>query len=212
IEARAFGRSGDRQHLGSSEYLAESLILTEVEGFAASIIETWNEHRPAIGEAEFVAAKGRNTAGVGDGSAVEEIAGIEGGVSNELEDRAMKPTCARAGENVCESGRAPAHFRRHPSGAGLDLLNRIHMEVGEGSAAHFGIANIRAVHGEDSLNAALSIDGELLGKVSAAIGICHSAGGEQKQLAEVALVERKLRDGLSVELLATSSGRLAGFF
>src|SRR6185437_6240614 len=163
IEARAFGRSGDRQHLGSSENLAKALILTEVEGFAASIIETRDEHGTSVGETEFVAAKGRNTAGVGDGSAVEEIAGIEGGVSNELEDRAMEPTYARAGENVCEAGRAATHFRRHPSGAGLNLLNRIHIEVGEGSAAHFGIANIRAVHGEDSLNAALSIDGELLG-------------------------------------------------
>ena len=44
-----------------------------------------------------------------------------------------------------------------------------------------GIADVGAVHGEGSLDAALAVDGELLGEVGGAVGVGHGAGGEQQQ-------------------------------
>ena len=157
----------------------------------------------AVGEAELVAAEGRDAAGIGDGGVVEIIARVEGGVAQELEDRAVKAAAAGAGNDVGEAGCAAADLGGHPAGDGLDLLDGVDVEVGEGRAAHLGIAGVGAVHGEGGLDAALAVDGELLGEVGGAVGVGHGAGGEQQELAEVALVQRDGADGLAGELLAS---------
>ena len=108
--------------------------------------------------------------------------------------------------NVGEAGCATADFSRHPAGAGVDALDGIDVEVGEGGTAHLGIADVGAVHGEGGFHAALAVDGELRGEVGGAVGVGHGAGGQQQQRAEVALVERQLADGLAGKLLAASGG------
>jgi len=42
-----------------------------------------------------------------------------------------------------------------------------------------GSLDVGAVHGERGLNAALAVDGKLLGEVGGAVGVRHGAGGEQ---------------------------------
>ena len=64
--------------------------------------------------------------------------------------------------DVGESGCAAADLGGHPAGAGIDALDRVHIEVGEGGAAHLRIADVGAVHGEGGFHAALAVDGELL--------------------------------------------------
>ncbi len=59
-------------------------------------------------------------------------------------------------------------------------------------AAHLGIADVCAVHGERGLNAALAVDGKLLGEVGGAVGVGHGAGGQQKKGAEIAPVQGQL--------------------
>ena len=66
--------------------------------------------------------------------------------------------------------------------------NGVDVEVGEGGASHFGVAGVGVVHREGGLDAALAVDGKLLGEVGGAVGVGHGAGGEKQQLAEVALV------------------------
>ncbi len=134
----------------------------------------------AIGEAEFVAVKRRNAAGIGGGTVVEKIAGVEGGVAQEFESRTVNRVGAGAGDDIGETCGAAADFGGHPTGAGANFLHGIHVEVGEGGAADFGIAAIGAVHGEDGGRATLAVHGELLGKVGGAVGVGHGAGGEEE--------------------------------
>ena len=108
--------------------------------------------------------------------------------------------------DVGESGSAAADLGGHPAGAGVDALDRIHVEVGEGGAAHLGIADVGAVHGKGGFNAALAVDGELRGEVGGAVGVGHGAGGQQQQRAEVALVEGQFADGLAGKLFAAGRG------
>ena len=81
-----------------------------------------------------------------------------------------------------------ADFGRHDPGTGLHFLNGIDVEIGEGGAAEFRVGGVGAVDGEDGGDAALAVDGELLGEIGGAVGVGHGAGGEQKQFAEVALI------------------------
>ena len=85
-------------------------------------------------------------------------------------------------------------FRRHHSGAGLHSLNRIDIEIGKRRAALFRIARVCAIRGENGGYAALPVDRKLLGEIGGAIGVGHGACGEQQQLAEIALVQREVRD------------------
>ena len=210
VEAGALRGRGHGEHLGGSEHLAEALVLAEVEGLAAAVVEVGNDDGAAVGEAELVAAEGRNAAGVGDGGVVEVIAGVEGGVAQELEERAVEAAAAGAGDDVGEAGGAAADLGGHPAGAGLESpATASTLKLEKVAAAHLGIADVGAVHGEGGFDAALAVDGELLREVGGAVGVGHGAGGEQQQLAEVALVERQLADGLAGELLA-AGGLLSG--
>ncbi len=101
----------------------------------------------------------------------------------------MEGVRAGARDDVGKASSTAADIGGHPAGAGADFLDSIYVEIGEGGAADFGIADIGAIHGEDGLSATLAVDGELLGEVSGAIGVGHGAGGEQEKLAKIALVE-----------------------
>ena len=210
VEAGALSGGGHGHHLGGAEHLAKALVLREVEGALAAVVEMGEEHGAAVGESELVAAEGRNAAGIGGSGVVKVVARVEGGVAHKLKERSVKAAGAGAGDDVGETGGAAADLGGHPAGAGLDLLDRVHVEVGEGGAAHLGVADVGAVHGEGGLNAALAVDGELLREVGGAVGVGHGAGGQQEQLAEVALVERQLADGLAGELLAAGGAGLRG--
>ena len=116
VLAGALSWRGHGEHLRGSEDLAESLILAEVEGRFAAIVEVGQKDGAAVGESEFVAAEGRDAARLGDGGVVEVIARIEGGVAQELEERAVKSAAAGAGDDVGESGCAAADLGGHPAG------------------------------------------------------------------------------------------------
>ena len=96
--------------MGGSENLAEALVLAEVVGAIAAIVEARNHDWPAVGESEFVAVERRNTAGLGDGAAVEEIAGVEGGVTNEFEHAAVEVVDAGLGDDFGIARRSVSDF------------------------------------------------------------------------------------------------------
>ena len=96
---------------------------------------------------------------------VEEIARIESGVAHELEDGAMHSLAAGLGNDVDEARGPTADFGGHYARAGIDLLDGIHVEIGEGGATHFGIGGIHAVHGEHRGCAALAIHCILFGEI-----------------------------------------------
>ena len=64
-----------------------------------------------------------------------------------------------------------------------------------------------AVESEYGGGSALSVDRELLGKVSGAVGVGHGSGGQQQQLAEVAGVEGKTRNLSAGKTLAAAGLR-----
>ena len=163
---------------------------------------------PPLVKPNSLRTNGRNAARLGDGAAVEEVARVEGGVADELEDAAVQVVGAGLGDDVGEARRAVADFGGHHAGTGFDLLNRIDVEVGERGAAHFGVGGVDAVHGEHGGGAALSVDGELLGEIGGSVGVGLRAGGEQEQLAEIALVERQGSHLAAGEFRA--SGRFRG--
>ena len=121
----------------------------------------------------------------------------------------MHPVRTRLGDDVGEAGRSTPDFGGHPPRARANLLHRVHVEVGEGGASHFGIGAVGAVHGEYRRRAALPVHRELLREVGRAAGIGHGTGRQQQQLAEIALVQGHSRDGLGGQLLP--AGALAGF-
>ena len=207
VEAGALGSGGQGHDLGGSEDLAEALVLGEIEGALAAVVGVGNEYRAAVGESELVAAEGRNAAGIDGRGVVEVVAGVEGGVADKLEDRSVESAGAGAGDDIGEPSSAAADFGGHPAGAGCDGFDGIHVEVGEGGAAHLRIGDVGAVHCKGSLDATLAVDGELLGEVGGAVGVGHGAGGQEQKGGEVALVERELTDGLAGELL-TAGGDL----
>ena len=108
---------------------------------------------------------------------IEVVARVEGGIAHELKDRSVKSAGPGTRNDVGESGSATADFSRHPPRTRLNLLDRVHIEVGEGGSAHLRIADVGAIHGERRFHAALPVDGELLGKVGGSVGVRHGAGG-----------------------------------
>jgi hypothetical protein len=96
-------------------------------------------------------------------------------------------------------------FRRQDSGTRIDFLNRVHVEIGKRRATHLRIGGVDTVHGEDGCRAALAVYCKLLREIGGPVGVGHSAGGEEQQLAEVALVERQAGDFLARKALATTA-------
>ena len=115
----------------------------------------------------------------------------------------MKAALSRARDDVGETSCAAPDLGRHPPRVGLNLFDRVHVEIGEGRAAHLRIADVGSIHREDRFDAALSVDGKLLRKVGRAVGIGHRARGEQQKRAEITLVERQLAHGLAGKLFAS---------
>ncbi len=122
----------------------------------------------------------------------------------------MEAAAAGAGNDVGKAGGSAADLGRHPAGLGLNFLDRVDIEVAEGGAAHFGVADIGSVHGEGGFDAALAVDGELLGEVGGSIGIGHGSGRQQQQLAEVTLVQGKPAHGVAGERNAAGGFRFRG--
>ena len=117
---RALGGGRDGHDLRGSQHLAKALVLSEVEGSLAAVVDVGNKNRAAIGEAELIAAERRDAAGIGRGWMVEVVARVKGGVAEEFEDRPMKAAGSGAGDDVGKSRGAAADFGRHPSGAGFE--------------------------------------------------------------------------------------------
>jgi len=154
---------------------------------------------------EFIAGEGRNSPLVEIAFVVEEISCVEGSVADEFESAAVDLVRAGLGDDVGEAGCAVADLRGHYSAAGLHLLNRIDVEVGEGRTAEFGIGGIRAVDCENRGDATLAVYRELLREIGSAVGIRHGSGGEEQQFAEVTLVEWEAGDFLTGKMLATTT-------
>ena len=93
------------------------------------------------------------------------------------------------GDDVDEAGGTVTDVGGDGSGIAADFLDGVDVEVGESRAAEFGIAGIDAVHGKDGRGGALAVDGELGGEIGGAVGVGLGSGGEQQELAEVALIE-----------------------
>ena len=140
IEARALGGGGHRDHLGVAEHLPEALIFGEIERAVAAVVQAWNHHGAAVGQAEFIADERRDALRLRERLAVEEVARIERRIAQEFEHRSVDRVGARPGDDIGVTRRAAPDLGGHPAGTGTDLLHRIDVEVGEGSAAHFGIA------------------------------------------------------------------------
>ena len=87
---------GQGHHLRGAQHLAKSLVLGDIEGALAAIVEMGDVDRAAVGETKLIAAKGRNAAGIGDGGVVKVVARIEGGVAHKLENRSMETAGAGA--------------------------------------------------------------------------------------------------------------------
>ena len=208
VEALALSRGRHRDHLGVTQHLPEALIFREIERTVAAVVPAGNHHRPAIGDAEFIADEGRNALRLRQRLAVEEIARVQRRVPQELERRSVKCVGAGTRHDIGITRGASADFGRHPSGTRVDLFHGIHIEIRERSSAHFGIARIRAIHGEDRRGTALAVDRELLSEIGSTVGIGHGAGGEQQQRAEVALVQGQIGHGFARQFL--SSRALAG--
>ena len=98
VDAGALCGGGHGHHLGGAEHLAEALVLREVEGALAAVEDVREIDRAAVGEAELVAAEGRNAAGIGGRGVVKVVARVEGGVAHELEEGAVETAGAGAGD------------------------------------------------------------------------------------------------------------------
>src|SRR5262249_28559156 len=142
-----FGRHG--KDLGCAKNLAKALILAEVVGAIASVVDFWQYDRATIRKAEFIANKWWNTAWIGGALVIEVVRGVEGGIAHKFKNAAMDLVAARLGDHIRIAGGAVADFRRHYPRAGLNLLNRVNVEVRKGSAAHLGIGSVEPIHGED---------------------------------------------------------------
>ena len=204
----AFGGSGNGKDLGGAEDLTKALILKEEKSFVVAVVELGQHKRAADGAAKFIAGKRRNAAGVHTVAVVKEIASVERGIADEFEQAAVIVIGSGLGDDVGETGGAFADFGRHDAGTGLHFLDGVHIEVGESGATKFRVAGIRAIGGEDGSDAALAVDGELLGEVGGTVGVGHGASSEEKQLAEVALVKREARNLFAGE--AESAGGFGG--
>ena len=171
--------------------MPEALILREIKCLAAAIVNSRKDDRAAVGHAEFIAGKRRETPSVYIALAVKEISRVEGGIANKFEQAPMHLIAAGLGDHVGESGSAVTGVRRHDARAGLHFLDGIDVEVGEGGAAQFGVGGVRSIDGKDGGGAALAVDGKLLSEIGGAVGVRHGAGSQEEELAKVAFIQRQ---------------------
>ena len=90
-------------------------------------------NRAAIGQTKLIADEGRNSARIGGRGVVEIVARIEGRVAKELKVHPMHLVCAGFRNDVCVAGRAFAQGGRHNAGEGIDALDGVDVEIGNGA-------------------------------------------------------------------------------
>jgi len=115
----------------------------------------------AVGHAEFIAGKRRETPSVQIALVVKEISRVESRIADKFEQAAMDLIAARLRDHVRESRGAMTRVRGHHSGIGLHFLDGVDVKVGKGAAAEFGVGRVRSVDGEDSGGAALAVDRQI---------------------------------------------------
>src|SRR6266403_741396 len=189
VDSLPLGLSRHREYLRGSKNLPEALILREIKCFAAAIVNSRKHDRAAVGDAEFIAGKRRETTSAQIALVVEIISRIEGRIADKFEKAAVDLIAAGFGNHVRESGGAVTRVRRHDAGAGLHFLDSVDVEIGKGSAAELGVGGVCSIDGKDGGGTTLAINGELLREIGGAVGVRHGAGGEEKESAEVAFVE-----------------------
>src|SRR5206468_3441803 len=96
IDAVTLVDSRNGHHLGGAEHLPESLVLGEVEGAVASVVDVWDIDRSAVCKSKLVAIERRDASGVSRGGMVEVVARVECGVAHELKKRTVKTAGAGA--------------------------------------------------------------------------------------------------------------------
>src|SRR6266850_3248044 len=197
-----------RENLRGPENLPEALILREIKCFASAIINSREDDGTAVGDAEFIARKRRETASVQIALVVKKIPRVEGRIADKFEEAAVDLIAAGFRNHVRESGGAVTRVRRHHARVGLHFLDGVDVEVGKGSAAKLGVRGVRSIDGKDGGGATLAVDGELLREIGSAVGVRHGAGGEEKKPAEVAFIEGQTGHFSGGETLAaTGLGR-----
>src|SRR6266849_2689439 len=189
VDSLPLGLSRHREYLCGSKNLPEALILREIKCLATAIVNSRKDDRAAVGDAEFIAGKRRETARAQIALVVEVISRVEGCIADKFEKAAMDLIAAGLGNHVRESGGAVTRVRRHDAGAGLHFLDSVDVEIGKGGAAELGVGGVRSIDGEDSGATTLTVDGELLREIGGAVGVRHGARSEEKESAEVAFVE-----------------------
>jgi hypothetical protein len=110
-------------------------------------------------------------------------------------------------DDICEARSAVANLRVHHTGIGLNLLNRIDVELRKCRAAQFWIASIESVGRKHRRRTALTVHRKLLREVGGAIGVGHGASRQQQQLAEVACIQRQTGDLFTGKMFATAGLR-----
>ena len=83
-----------------AQHLPEALIFEEVKGPVASVVNARDDHRPAAGQAEFVADERRYPPRLRQGAVVEEITRIQRRITKKLEQRSMENIGSRLGNDV----------------------------------------------------------------------------------------------------------------
>src|SRR6516225_11287867 len=122
IYTQAFLQGWNRKYLRRPQYLAESLVLAEEISPLATVVKARDDERASQREAKFVARKVRDPAGTNWAAYVKEVARVERGVAQELEEGAVEIVGSRAGDYVSKARSAMADFRWHNAGAGADFL------------------------------------------------------------------------------------------
>ena len=210
VDTETFGGSGNSKNLSGAEDLTEALVFAEEKSAIRAVVDVRKDDRTADGKAKFIASKGRNAARGLRRGVVKKITSVERGVADEFKDAAVNLSGAGFGDDVAETGSAMADFRGHDAGAGLNFLNGINVEIGKGGATQFRVGGVGAIHGEDGGDAALTIDGKLLGEIGGAIGVGHGACSEEKEFAEVAGVEGQAGNFAAGKIFA-AAGLSGGF-
>src|SRR5579859_7030184 len=89
INPLSFGRCWHRKYLRRSKHLPKALILREIVGSAAPIINARKHHWSAVGDAKLVASEGRNSPGIYCTLMIEEISRVKRRIADKFESAAM---------------------------------------------------------------------------------------------------------------------------
>lgn len=133
IQTLAFRGRGHGEHLRGSLNLPQPLVFDKVIGSAFAVVEVWQHDRAAIGKTKLIADERRNSARGGGRGVIEIVPGIEGGVAQEFEKCPMHIICARFRNDIGIAGSAFTYRGGHHAGEGIDALDSIDVEIGDGA-------------------------------------------------------------------------------